>query len=329
MLLPVRDAAETLAEALASIRGQTLEDHELIAVDDGSRDGSAEALAAAAREDRRVRVARAPRPGLVPALNHALGLAAAPLVARMDADDVARPERLALQAARLDAEPPLHVLGSRVQLLPSPGLACGGMRAYVEWQNGLLDHEAIVADLFVESPFVHPSVTMRRAALAALGGYRDTGGPEDYDLWLRAHAAGLRFAKLPAVLLLWRDRKGRLTRRDPRYAPARFLERKLEALLDGPLREPCPLVLWGAGKIGKAWARALGDARRAPAALVEVDPRKLGQRIHGAPVVGVEAAGGIPGAWHLAAVGQPGARARIRAACAEAGVPPGRVIAVA
>jgi hypothetical protein len=75
----------------------------------------------------------------------------------------------------------------------------------------------MVADLFVESPLVHPSVMARAAALRALGGYRVFDGPEDYDLWLRAHAAGLRFAKLSEVLLDWRDSPRRLTRRDPRY----------------------------------------------------------------------------------------------------------------
>jgi hypothetical protein len=203
------------------------------------------------------------------------------------------------------------------------------MRAYVAWQNGLLDQTAISADLFVESPLVHPSVMLRRAALVALGGYRAGAFPEDYDLWLRAHAAGHRFAKCPEILLLWRDRAERLTRRDPRYAPARFRERKLEALLSGPLREPLPVVVWGAGKLGKAFARALRDRGRAPSAFVEVDPAKLGQRIHDALVVGVESAPGLFRAWHLAAVGQPGARERIRAAAEEAGIPPQRVIAVA
>lgn len=329
VLLPVRDAAATLLSALRSLGAQSLEDHEVIAVDDGSTDGSAELLLAAAREDPRVRVERAASPGLVPALNHALHLASAPLVARMDADDVARPERLALQVERLEDDAALGVLGSRVELLPSPGLACDGMVAYVAWQNELLDHEAIVADLFVESPFVHPSVALRRDALVALGGWRDTGGPEDYDLWLRAHAAGWRFGKRPEVLLLWRDRADRLTRRDPRYAAARFLERKLQALLGGPLAGPQPVVVWGAGKLGKAWARALGAAQRPAQALVEVDPRKLGQRIHGAPVVPVSEAARWPDAWHLSAVGQPGARARIRAEARALGIPARRVIAVA
>jgi hypothetical protein len=191
--------------------------------------------------------------------------------------------------------------------------AGAGMRAYVEWVNGLADHEAMARDRFVESPVVHPSVAMRTSTLRGLGGYRDFDGPEDYELWLRAFDARLRFAKLAETLIEWRDSPGRLTRRDPRYAPERFRSVKLDALERGPLAAPArPLVVWGAGRIGKAWSRALRARGHRLAAFVEVDPRKLGQRIHGIPVVPVPLATAWPGALHLAAVGQPGAREQIR-----------------
>jgi hypothetical protein len=246
----------------------------------------------------------------------------------MDADDVASPERLARQADRLERDPSTDVLGCRVELLGGSGKA--GMREYVEWSNRLLDHDAIVRDLFVESPLVHPSVAMRAGALRRLGGYRDFDGPEDYELWLRSWEAGLRFAKLEETLLAWRDQPRRLTRTDPRYAPERFRAVKLEALLRGPLPPGRPVIVWGAGPIGKAWSRALGRAGHAVAGFVEVDPRKIGQTIHGAPVLPVERARDLGGALHLAAVGQPGARARIREEAARLGIVDGRdLVAVA
>ena len=173
-------------------------------MDDASRDGSAAVLARAAAADSRVRVI-AGGGGLVAALNAAASLAAGALLARMDADDVALPARLARQVAALDAEPALDVLGCRVALLDDGVADNEGMRAYVRWSNTLVGHAAIDADRLVESPLVHPSVMMRAAALRALGGYRAFDGPEDYDLWLRALAAGRRFAKVPEVLLQWRD----------------------------------------------------------------------------------------------------------------------------
>jgi hypothetical protein len=188
----------------------------------------------------------------------------------------------------------------------------------------------MVTELFVESPLVHPSVMARARVLRALGGYRAFDGPEDYDLWLRAHVAGFRFGKLAEPLLLWRDHKARLTRKDPRYAPERFLALKVEYLERLHLGPERPAVIWGAGKIGKSWARALGARGRSVAAFVEVDPKKIGQRIHGAPVVAVGSAGRFEGALHLAAVGQPGARERIRDEAARRGLREGRdLVAVA
>ena len=321
----MRDAASTLPACLESLRAQTFDDFEVIAVDDGSRDASAAVLAQAAAGDRRLRVIER-RGGLVAALNAAAETATGALLARMDADDVALPERLARQVARLDAERALDVLGSRVALLAGGAFGNAGMRAYVDWSNTLLTHEAIAADMLVESPLAHPSVMMRAAALRGLGGYRAFDGPEDYDLWLRALAAGCRFGKVPEVLLQWRDTASRLSRTDARYAPARFFDLKMESFL----RTAPPgggVVVWGAGPIGKAWARGLAARGRAVRTFVEVDPRKIGQAVQGAPVVSVDAAGGYRGDVHLAAVGRPDARRRIREAAAALGIE--RLVAVA
>lgn len=331
VLLPVRDARATLSECLSSLAAQTLADHEVVAVDDGSEDGSADLLRDAARADARVRVLRQPACGLVAALNQGLAQARAPLLARMDADDVAYSRRLELQSRRLDDEPALGALGSRVRLVGPPGAKNDGMRAYVLWQNRLLEPDQIARELFVESPLVHPSVMMRTDALRSLGGYRDTGGPEDYDLWLRAAAAGWRFAKHAEVLLDWRDGPSRLTRTDPRYHADRFRSAKLDALAAGLLAGARPAVIWGAGPIGKDWSRDLRARGHRVAAFVEVDPDKVGQRIHGAPVVSVAGAALLEaGPLHLAAVGRAAARERIRLEAARLGLTEGRdLVAVA
>jgi glycosyltransferase involved in cell wall biosynthesis len=327
VLLPVRDARGTLFACLDSLAAQTLADHEVVAVDDGSRDGSGEILTARSRGDFRLRVILGAPRGLVPALNTALAAARAPLVARMDADDESLPSRLALQKARLDTDGSLGVLGCAVRLF---GAGSEGLQAYVDWQNALLDHEAIFRDRFVEAPLVHPSVMMRTEALRALGGWREFDGPEDYDLWLRAFEAGLRFAKLEEILLSWRDSPRRLTRTDPRYAPERFQALKLAALLRGPLAGGRAAVVWGAGRVGKSWARALRTEGHAVVAFVEVDPRKIGRTLEGAPVVDVARAGAWRGPLHLAAVGQRGARDRIRAEASKLGLEDGRdLVAVA
>jgi glycosyltransferase involved in cell wall biosynthesis len=326
VLLPVRDAQETLRACLDSLGGQTFPDHEVVAVDDGSSDATPAILAVAARADPRLRVVRTPPRGLVAALNTALAHARGPLLARMDADDVCHPDRLALQVEALEDDARCAILGCRV----AAGRASRGMRDYVAWLNSLLTHEDIVRDLLVESPLAHPSVMMRAEVPRSLGGYRAFDGPEDYDFWLRAHAGGWRFGKRREVLLEWRDHPARLTRADPRYAPERFRELKLAALERAALREGRGVVLWGAGPVGKGWARALRAGGHDVIAFVEVNRRKIGQRIHGAMVVEVAGAAAFRGHLHLAAVGRPGARARIRAAARELGLLEGHdLIAVA
>jgi hypothetical protein len=169
-------------------------------------------------------------------------------------------------------------------------------------------------------------VCLRAEVLRALGGYREFDGPEDYDLWLRARRAGVRFGKRPEALLRWRDAPQRLSRVHPRYAAERFFALKLEAL-DAETPAADAFVVWGAGPIGKGWARALAARGRTVRAFVEVDPRKLGRVIHGAPVVRVAGAAAHAGDVHLAAVGNAWSRAEIRRQAAALGL--ARLVAVA
>jgi glycosyltransferase involved in cell wall biosynthesis len=324
VLLPVRDAAPTLERCLRSLAAQTLAAYEVVAVNDGSSDDSGRILDAWASRDPRLRVFHTPPRGLVAALVTAVAEARADIVARMDADDVSLPDRLARQWQRLAEPGAPDILGSRVRLHRDDDVPTPGMTAYVDWQNALLDHASITRDLLVESPLVHPSVAMPTSVLRELGGYRDIDGPEDYDLWLRAAHAGLRFGKLPEVLLEWWDSDARLTRASPRYAEKRFFALKVDALLRAHLAQPRPVVIWGAGPIGKGWSRELRARGQEIRAFVEVDPKKLGGRLHGAPVIAVDEAGGVGAALHIAAVGQPGGRQAIRAAAGALGLVEGQ-----
>jgi GT2 family glycosyltransferase len=286
VLLPVRDARPFLAACLASLEAQTLADFEIVAVDDGSRDGSAELLAATARRDPRLRLLRQPRRGLVAALNRGLEACRAPYVARLDADDLAARRRLELQAGALDADPALAVVSCRVRHFPSAAVG-GGFRIYERWLNRLLSHEQIVRERFIESPLPHPSVMARRRVLEAAGGYRDRGWPEDYDLWLRLAAAGMRFRKLPRCLVGWRAHPGRLTHTDRRYAVERFLACKAHHLARGPLAGRRPLV-WGAGQTGRRLAKHLEREDAAPLAFLDIDPKKIGGQLRRQPVVAAD-----------------------------------------
>jgi glycosyltransferase involved in cell wall biosynthesis len=317
VLLPVRDGAATIDQAVASVLDQTWRDLELVIVDDGSADDTGARLAGWAGRDPRVRILRGPARGLVPALAEGLAACRAPLVARMDADDLCHPERLAAQLAFLDEHPELGVAASLVEGRTVDGQPLArGMARYLAWSNGLCTPEAIARERFVESPLVHPSAVLRRPVLMDAGGYRDGPFPEDYDLWLRLLGRGVRLAKVPRVLLTWREHPGRATRRDPRYGPRQHRALKIAALLEGPLATPRPLVFWGAGIEGKPLLRALLAHGHTPLAVLDIDPRKVGQRLHGLPVVRPSALAALvaphPDALVLVAVGIPEARPGIR-----------------
>jgi len=320
--MPVRDARGTVARAAASCLEQQGVEPELIGVDDGSTDGSGELLEGLARRDERIKVIRGPNRGLVAALNAGLAECRGRYVARMDADDEMLPDRLARQVEYLMEHPELAGVGCRVRVEPENKMTAGARR-YLDWSNSLVTPAEIRREIFVESPLVHPSVTLRRGVLETAGGWRTFDGPEDYDLWLRlVFDFGMSLAKVPEVLHLWRDRPGRLTRTDPRYRPAAFLRLKCRYLARHVIEPRGGWVLWGCGPVGKALARELAGLGWRPEAIVEVHPGRIGEVIAGAPVVPVERAGdfcrrhsslrSVRRFVHLGAVGQAGARERMR-----------------
>jgi glycosyltransferase involved in cell wall biosynthesis len=316
VLLPVRDEEAFLAEALASLSAQTLEEWEAIVVDDGSRDASAAVAEAHARRDRRLRVVRQPRLGLVAALERARAEARAPLLARMDGDDLAAPDRLERQVEALEGER-LDAVGGRVSYFPDEAVR-DGARRYEAWLNGLTTVEAARRDVFVECPLPHPALLARADAVAGAGGYRDTGWPEDYDLVLRLWARGGRFRNVDRPVLRWREHPERASRADPRYTQAAFVRCKVHHLRATLLRDR-DAVVWGAGPVGKAFASELRRRGTSVAAFVDVDPRKIGHEVAGAPVVAVDDAPRYADAFALGAVAGEDARREIRETAAAQG----------
>jgi GT2 family glycosyltransferase len=317
VLVPVRDEAAYLAEALASLSAQTFSDFEALVVDDGSTDGSAEIAEAHAREDNRVRVLRQETNGIVAALERGRAEAQGSLIARMDGDDIALPRRLEAQVEAL-ADPGLAACGGRVSYFPEEAVR-DGARRYETWLNGLVTAEAAARDVFVECPLPHPALTIRAHVLAAVGGYRDPGWPEDYDLVLRLWAAGHRFRNVETQVLRWREHGGRRSRSEPAYALEAFVRCKVHHLRATLLREFPGVVVWGAGRVGKSFARELQTQESRAAAFVDVDPRKIGHEVHGAPVVAVEEAAKYRAAFAIGAVAGAVARAEIREAVAAEG----------
>jgi len=215
VFLPCYNAERTLVETLTTLSNQTHPHYEVIAIDDGSKDATLSILRDWASDDDRFRVFSRPHRGIVATANEGLRLCRAPLIARMDADDRAHPERLAAQTEYLDTHPEITAVGSLVEGFSEDEVG-KGFQLYFQWLNSLVTPEDIAREIFIESPLPNPSMTFRKAPVEKIGGYQDHGWPEDYDLWLRLHLAGARFAKIPRVLLEWREHENRLTHTDDR-----------------------------------------------------------------------------------------------------------------
>jgi len=207
VIMPVRNGAEWLAEAVASVRGQEFSDFELVIVDDGSDDGAAALLSGFAAADRRIRLIRQAPQGIVAALNTAIAAARAPYLARLDADDRARPDRFGKQLAFMQAHTEIQLLGTFADRIDAAGNVVGRLTPPT-------DPATLARVLERINPFVHSSVMMRTALVRRIGGYRAAfGAAEDYDLWLRLAEAG-DMANLADHLIQYRQHDSNLSRRD-------------------------------------------------------------------------------------------------------------------
>lgn len=309
ILMPVRNAAATMATVMESIFAQTWSDWELVVVDDGSCDGTGEMLENFARRDARVRVISTGAEGIAKALQTGCGACRGEWIARMDADDWMHPERLAAQVEFSRKHPELGL----ISCLVGYGGDGAGYREHVDWLNGVVAAGEVFLRRFVESPVAHPSVMFRRDLLERFGGYDAGDFPEDYELWLRWLDAGVVFGKVPRELVVWNDPPTRLSRNDPRYAVERFYELKCRYLarwlgVNVPVERR--LWLWGAGRVTRRRFDGL-DRLRDFEGFIDVDKKKAGKHRDGRRVVMADSLPDRGEAFVVVGVGNRGARERI------------------
>ena len=179
VVMAVFNGARYLPETLASLRSQTFKDFEIVVVDDGSTDDTPAILAEFARSDERCRIITQPNKGQVAARNLGVEAAKAPLIAWLDADDIAEKDRFARQVDFLGAHPRVAAVGSAITLIDQDGVE-GAVASYPE---GAAE---VAASMSKTCALAHSAVMMRKAPFLTIGGYRQPFlHAEDYDLWLR------------------------------------------------------------------------------------------------------------------------------------------------
>lgn len=293
VLLPCFNAEATIQEALSSLLAQSFTDFEVLCVDDGSTDNTVSILEDWSRRDPRFVVVRQNHRGIIQTANRGLSLCRTPIILRMDADDHCHPDRIKLQKRYLDENSDIAVVGSLVEGFPE-GQIGEGFELYYKWLNSLINHADITREIFVESPLANPSTAIRKSWILSAGGYQDHGWPEDYDLWLRLYLAGAKFAKIPRVLLAWREHPGRLTHLDSRYSVENFLRAKAHYLAKGPARDRDAVLIWGAGMTGRRLSKHLSREGLPLTAFIDVDPKKIGSTRRGKPIISQDE---LPSLW--------------------------------
>ena len=189
-----------LAEAIESILRQSFTEFEFIIIYDGSVDSSPSILHSYAAKDARVRLVAHENRGLTPALNEGIALARGQFIARMDADDIALPERLQMQVAYLQTTPDCVIVGTKVMMMDADGCSLGPL--HVHATHAEIDRILLLGR---GTTLVHPSVMFRADTVRAIGGYREKfTSVQDLDLYLRLAEKG-RLANLPNILLKWRQ----------------------------------------------------------------------------------------------------------------------------
>jgi glycosyltransferase involved in cell wall biosynthesis len=179
VLMSVYNGEAFLNKAIDSILTQSFTDFEFIIINDGSTDGSSAILKNYARQDSRIILIEQSNQGLIAALNTGLQSAKTNLIARMDADDIALPDRLKIQKNHMDINPNILALGSSVIIIDETDRAKGTI-TYPQ-KDKVKNYS-----LHQGSPLAHPAVMMRKNAILSIGGYRSAyKHAEDYDLWLR------------------------------------------------------------------------------------------------------------------------------------------------
>ncbi len=316
VLMPVHNAGIYLAEAVASILNQKDVLFELILIDDHSTDNAIENLPAELTRDERLSFFSSDGYGVVAAMETGFLQAQGMYIARMDADDVSLPNRLYKQLNYLQKNPEIGIAGGQIKIISDSGVG-EGFRLYEQWLNQLCSSEDIERELFIESPIPNPTAFFRRESYELLDGYQDPEWAEDYDMWLRAHALGIKMGKPDGVLLHWREHDKRLTHNDSRYDNKLFMKARAYYLSRSDYLKERKAIIWGTGPIGVYIYDILVEQKIEVEAFIEVNPRRVGGLKRGLPVLHYNELNQYThdnNALIIGAVGSRGARAEIRQA---------------
>lgn len=285
VLLPFRNAEQYFNDALESIAGQTFADIEAVLINDNSEDSSVLLAEDWCSKDSRFMLVNNAGSGLVDALNTGLAECSGTWVARMDSDDISLPHRIEKQHGLAVSMGPQTVVSCQVRSFPRKSIT-HGFRMYEQWLNSLTEPREIEKNLFIESPIPHPTAFFHRQKILAEGGYTERELPEDYELWLRLWSRGYTFARVPEVLLRWRDHPDRLSRTSSVYSLTGFYRLKAKYLEHVPCMSGKIVYIAGSGQTARRLGKCLQNNGFHIEAFIDPSENRQGMMLRGRPVKG-------------------------------------------
>jgi glycosyltransferase involved in cell wall biosynthesis len=235
VLLPVYNGAKYIREAIDSILAQTYRDFELLIIDDGSIDDTAEIIHSYAQQNKRVRIYQQPNQGLIATLNKGLELTRGKFIARIDQDDIMKPNRIEEQVSVLESHDNVAVVGSWMEVINEDGMKVE------KWKLPYTSSDCDFSSyLYGDIPVGHPCVMYRAEVVRSIGGYRaEYVHAEDVDLWFRIELTGQSIINIPKCLTLYRQHDDQTTAlyrkvstNSRNKAFAYYLSKKLDCTID-------------------------------------------------------------------------------------------------
>ncbi len=316
IILPVKNQQEFIEEAINSVYSQTFDDFELIVIDDGSTDETSYILERLKNRFQFKLITHKKNQGIVSALNDGLEKARGKFIARMDGDDIMLPSRLEKQYKFLKENPHLDLIGCKVEIFKTPlkeNLYAGcrikspdidlnkalkhikdktelseGAKVYQKWNNSLITHEQMFKNLYIDCPIVHPTFFASTDFFNKLGGYRDTGYAEDYDLVFRAVYGGNKLGKVDEILLKWRDHQNRETRTNRNLKKDNLFFQKAYFFAKFDARSKNEVYVIGVGRFGKKLIGALKHHGIEVKGVLDFSGKRKNGEVRGIPVVSPE-----------------------------------------
>lgn len=311
IIMAAKDTALYIPACIESIQQQTYTNWELIAINDHSKDRTADAIKWYARRDGRIKLFNSRRHKLIPSLKEGYAQATGELINRMDSDDKMPAYKLEVLVSEWMKHGKGHIIAGGTEHFVDEGEVGDGFRRYEAWLNTVAKEGRHWQEIYQECVIPSHCWIAHRDDFEKVDGFNPEVYPEDYDLCFRFYKAGLNVHGLDKILHHWRDRSDRISRTWEEYKDNRYFEMKMRYFYQIDRDRSRPLVLWGAGKNGKDLAKLLLEEEDNFHWVCD-NERKIGKDVYGIEMQHFNAIEGLDQPQILIVVMSPSEKENIR-----------------